>query len=74
MDIRTALLANGSTLRLENGDRWLVGKDDGETFAVYYRPRYARMTKVVLETTDEAIAVDVLLDDSPTYHSTLEAK
>lgn len=60
--IAEALQDNDANLRISNGDRWLVG-DGNNGWIVYDRSRYARSSIVVIETQDEALAVEALLKD-----------
>ena len=61
MDIIEALKTQFS-VRLSNGHRWLVWNDNG-FWSVYERKPYARKTTTLIETTDEAQAVEILIED-----------
>lgn len=53
---------NDANLRISNGNRWLVGDGNGG-WIVYDRSRYARNSIIVIETTDESLAIQALLDE-----------
>jgi hypothetical protein len=61
MTIREALLSDEiRCLRVEYGDRWLVGSS-GE-FTVYEHPYRARRNEVLYQGTDEEKAVRLLIE------------
>lgn len=62
MKITEALQAEGSQVRLSNGNRWLVGNGEGG-WIVYGRKPFARHTKILIETSTEDLAVKILLSE-----------
>ena len=64
MKIFEALKNPDETVRLDNGDKWLVWNDNSSEWEVYRHKPYAKKAERVAHTVNEDEAVAVLLSRS----------
>ncbi len=61
MKIIEALKNPDETIRLDNGEKWMVWDDVSEEWVVYQHKPYAKTAKIVAHTPNEDEAVAILL-------------
>jgi hypothetical protein len=61
MNIRDALKSEDDNVRLENDCRWLVWSNLNKAWTVYEKLPYKHSMTMVIETDDEELAVEYLL-------------